>query len=75
MVNYLLRGWIENLESDGSVMLPLLDGSESSDDYDVIKDLEFMSEGSKKSVRVEFRGSKLSVSKWLISVFKVKRPR
>ncbi|KAL8542207.1 hypothetical protein ACS0TY_003173 [Phlomoides rotata] len=65
VVNYLLRGWIENVESDGSVMLPLLDGS---DDYDVIKLLEFTREGSKKWVRVEFRGSKLSVWNWLSSV-------
>ncbi|KAG8363652.1 hypothetical protein BUALT_Bualt19G0044800 [Buddleja alternifolia] len=33
VVNFLLRGWIKNLESEGSVMLPLLDIEESVDNF------------------------------------------
>ncbi|KAI3448842.1 hypothetical protein Pfo_005507 [Paulownia fortunei] len=71
VVNFLMRGWIQTLESDGSVMLPLLDGPESAD-YDVTKDLEFTREGSRKSVRVQFHGSKFSIWNWLSSHFKPK---
>ncbi|KAK9128787.1 hypothetical protein Syun_017584 [Stephania yunnanensis] len=60
VVNYLLRGWIKNLESQGSEALPLLD-ADKSDQHDVSKDLEFLREGSKKSVRVHFFGSEFSV--------------
>ncbi|XP_047955490.1 pheophytinase, chloroplastic-like [Salvia hispanica] len=63
VVNFLLRGWIRNLESDGSAMLPLLDGESS--EHGVCKDLEFTREGSRRSVRVQFYGSKLSVWNWL----------
>ncbi|KAK9154820.1 hypothetical protein Sjap_002300 [Stephania japonica] len=59
VVNYLLRGWIENLESQGSESLPLLNVDKS--DQHVSKDLEFLREGSKKSVRVHFFGSEFSV--------------
>ncbi|KAL0349376.1 UNVERIFIED_CONTAM: Pheophytinase, chloroplastic [Sesamum angustifolium] len=69
VVNFLLRGWIQNLESNGSIMLPLLDGPENAD-FNVTKDLEFTREGSRKSVRVRFYGNKLSVWSWLSSHFK-----
>ncbi|KAL5543639.1 hypothetical protein UlMin_007423 [Ulmus minor] len=69
VVNYLLRGWIKNLESEGLVTLPLVDDSESSE-YDVAKDLEFPRDGSKKSVSVRFFGSKLSLWKSISSYFK-----
>lgn len=60
VVNYLLRGWIGNLESKGSVTLPLLDDPENIQ-YGTTKDLEFVREGSKKSVRVHFYGSRFSL--------------
>ena len=46
VVNYLLRGWIKNLESQGFVALPLLD--DESGRCDVAKDLEFVLGKSKK---------------------------
>ncbi|KAK1553455.1 hypothetical protein Q3G72_035477, partial [Acer saccharum] len=60
VVNYLLRGWIQNLESKGSVALPLLDDTESIQ-YSIARDVEFVREGSKKSVSVTFYGSKFSL--------------
>lgn len=59
VVNYLLRGWIKNLESQGFVALPLLD--DESGRYDVAKDLEYVRDGTKRSVRVFFYGSEFSV--------------
>lgn len=59
VVNYLLRGWIKNLESQGFVALPLLD--DESGQYDVAKDLEFVRDGAKRSVRVLFHGSKSAI--------------
>lgn len=62
MVNYLLRGWIKNLESEGAVGLPLLDDMEmESIQNNITRDLEFVKEGSKKSVMVRFLGSKFSL--------------
>ena len=46
VVNYLLRGWIKNLESQGFVALPLHD--DESGRCDVAKDLEFVLGKSKK---------------------------
>ena len=46
VVNYLLQGWIKNLESQGFVALPLLD--DESGRCDVAKDLEFVLGKSKK---------------------------
>ncbi|XP_074308396.1 pheophytinase, chloroplastic [Silene latifolia] len=60
VINYLLRGWIGNLESKGSATLPLVDDTEGIG-YDFTKDVEFMKEESKKSVRVRFFGSKFSL--------------
>lgn len=60
VVNYLLRGWIKNLEHKGSVSLPLLDDPESMQ-YIIDRDLEFVREGSKKSVKVRYHGSLLSL--------------
>lgn len=59
VVNYLLRGWIKNLESQGFVALPLLD--DESGRYDVAKDLEFVRDGAKRSVRVLFHGSESAI--------------
>ncbi|KAL2478336.1 Pheophytinase [Forsythia ovata] len=69
VVNFLLRGWIKNLESHGSVALPLLDNPEKVN-YDVRADLEFAREGSRKSVRVQYHGSGFSLWSWLSSRFK-----
>ncbi|KAB5540986.1 hypothetical protein DKX38_013960 [Salix brachista] len=55
-VNYLLRGWIKNLESHGSVALPLHDDAEVVENS-IARDLEFVREGSRKSVIVRFFGS------------------
>ncbi|OVA16435.1 hypothetical protein BVC80_243g48 [Macleaya cordata] len=60
VVNYLLRGWIRTLESQGSVALPLLDDPESAE-YGVSRELAFVREGSQKEVRVHFFGSKSSI--------------
>lgn len=46
VVNYLLRGWIKNLESQGSVALPLLDDLETIQ-RTTAKDLEFVRGGEK----------------------------
>lgn len=59
-MNYLLRGWIKNLESEGLIALPLLDSQESVQ-INVARDLEFIRDGSKKSVKVRFFGSKFSL--------------
>lgn len=59
IVNFLLRGWIKNVESDSSVALPLLDYPESVE-YDVVKELEFVRQGVKKSAKVQFYGSMTS---------------
>lgn len=68
VVNYLLRGWIKNLESKGSVSLPLLDDPENTH-YGVARDLEFGREGSKKTVTVRFLGSRFSLLNRLSSFF------
>lgn len=59
-MNYLLRGWIKNLESQGLVALPLLDAQESMQ-INIARDLEFVRDGFKKSVKVRFFGSKFSL--------------
>ncbi|XP_043724545.1 pheophytinase, chloroplastic [Telopea speciosissima] len=67
VVNYLLRGWIRNIETQGSVGLPLIDDP-ASIQFSVLRELEFVREGSRKSVVVSFFGSRFSV--WnLISSF------
>lgn len=53
VVNYLLRGWIKNLESQGSVALPLLDDLDTIQ-HTAAKDLEFVRDGTKRSVEVRF---------------------
>ncbi|XP_031495256.1 pheophytinase, chloroplastic isoform X1 [Nymphaea colorata] len=69
VVNYLLRGWIGNLESDGAVSLPLLDDLEFVED-DLSREVEFHKEGSRKLVRVHFFGSNVSVWNSLNSLFR-----
>ncbi|OIW17073.1 hypothetical protein TanjilG_15656 [Lupinus angustifolius] len=61
VINFLLRGWIRNLESQGSLSLPLLEELDSIK-HTIDRELEFPREGSKKSVMVKFLGS--SVSLW-----------
>ncbi|KAL2536803.1 Pheophytinase [Forsythia ovata] len=69
VVNFLLRGWIQNLESQGNAALPLLDTPESVDDH-FVWDLEFIREGSRKSTRAKFHIPKFSTWNRLISRFK-----
>uniref|UniRef100_A0A1D1ZEF4 Abhydrolase domain-containing protein 4 n=1 Tax=Anthurium amnicola TaxID=1678845 RepID=A0A1D1ZEF4_9ARAE len=69
VVNYLLRGWIKNLESEGSVALPLLEDSESAD-HVLSRELEFIKEGSRKSIRVRLQGSKMSIWNQISSFMK-----
>ncbi|ESR52172.1 hypothetical protein CICLE_v10031731mg [Citrus x clementina] len=69
VVNYLLRGWIKNLESQGSVALPLLDDEENIQSV-IARDLEFVREESKKSVRVRIYGSRFSLWNWIGSFIK-----
>ncbi|XVF33684.1 hypothetical protein REPUB_Repub17cG0189400 [Reevesia pubescens] len=62
VVNYLLSGWIKNLESQGLVALPLLDDMKmDSIQNSITKDLEFVREGSNKTVLVRFFGSRFSL--------------
>ncbi|CAK9147515.1 unnamed protein product [Ilex paraguariensis] len=74
VVNFLLSGWIRHLESQGSAALPLLDDPESAR-RDIAKDVEFVREGSKKSVRVQFYGSSFSlwnqINSYIKSWFKI----
>ncbi|XP_022991881.1 pheophytinase, chloroplastic [Cucurbita maxima] len=70
VVNFLLRGWIKNLETEGSVALPLVGEPDSIGDGNVVKDLEFAREGSKKSVSVRLYGSTSSVLERITSLFK-----
>ncbi|KAJ7949254.1 Pheophytinase, chloroplastic [Quillaja saponaria] len=60
VINFLLRGWIKNLESRGSAALPLLGDPENMKDT-IARELEFEREGSRKSVRVNFFGSSASL--------------
>ncbi|XP_068663377.1 pheophytinase, chloroplastic [Aristolochia californica] len=69
VVNFLLRGWIRNLETEGSVALPLLDDPESVDNG-FSRDLEFVRDGSRKSVRVRFFGNKYSILDQMLSFTK-----
>ncbi|XP_021281496.1 pheophytinase, chloroplastic [Herrania umbratica] len=69
VVNYLLRGWIKNQESQGSVALPLLDEMENIQNS-ITKNLEFVREGSSKSVIVRFFGSRFSLWNRIESYFK-----
>ncbi|CAK9310234.1 unnamed protein product [Citrullus colocynthis] len=70
VVNFLLRGWIKNLETEGLVALPLVGEADSIGEDNVVKDLEFVREGSKKSVSVRLYGSPSSVLDRITSLFK-----
>lgn len=69
VVNYLLRGWIKNVETEGLVALPLLDDGESIQSS-VARDLEFVRDGSRKSVSVRFFGSSFSLWNRITSLIK-----
>ncbi|XP_062228842.1 pheophytinase, chloroplastic [Phragmites australis] len=60
VINYLLRGWLKNLESEGSINLPFLE-EPSYAEHGVSRELEFVREGSRKSVSVRLYGSKISL--------------
>ncbi|KAL6288611.1 hypothetical protein ACE6H2_006121 [Prunus campanulata] len=78
VVNYLLRGWIKNLETQGLVALPLLDAPEGMQN-NIARDLEFVRDGAKKVVNVRFFASKFSVwdfiSSYIISRFRKLEPK
>ncbi|KAH1073585.1 hypothetical protein J1N35_025913 [Gossypium stocksii] len=70
VVNYLLRGWIKSLESQGVAALPMLDDMQSENIHSSIaKDLEFARQGSNKSVIVRFMGSSFSLWNRMESYF------
>lgn len=60
VINFLLRGWIENLESDGSIALPFIEEPEY-EELGVSRELEYEREGMRKSVQVQLFGSKFSL--------------
>ncbi|KAL2329310.1 hypothetical protein Fmac_022737 [Flemingia macrophylla] len=60
VINFLLRGWIRNIESQGSISLPLLDELKHLQRANGWE-LEFMREGSKKLVTVRYLGFKFSL--------------
>lgn len=60
VVNFLLRGWIKNLESQNSIALPLLEEPDYVQDG-ISRELEYVREGSRRSVQVRYFGSKISV--------------
>lgn len=60
VINYLLRGWLKNLESEGSIDLPFLEEPNYAE-HGVSRELEFVREGSRKSVSVRLYGSKISL--------------
>ncbi|KFK25607.1 hypothetical protein AALP_AA8G136500 [Arabis alpina] len=61
VVNYLIRGWIKHLESDGFEALPLLeDPEEDWEDYRIAREIEFPREGWKKAVNLLLYGRKFS---------------
>ncbi|MQL85651.1 hypothetical protein Taro_018188 [Colocasia esculenta] len=75
VVNYLLRGWIKNVESQGSVALPFLEDPDCDQhQHGLSRELEFIKEGSRKSVRVRFVGSKFSMWRLLTSILKSRLP-
>ncbi|KAM7264783.1 hypothetical protein ACFE04_002466 [Oxalis oulophora] len=67
VVNFLLRGWIKNLESQNSVALPLLDDTQGVLESNIARDVKFMREGSKKAVKVRFLGSQFMPWERIIS--------
>ncbi|MED6209874.1 hypothetical protein PIB30_058890 [Stylosanthes scabra] len=68
VINFLLRGWIRHLESSGSISLPLLDELDSKKHTNAIaRELEYIRQGSKKSVMVRYFGSKISLWDRIIS--------
>ncbi|XP_014522847.1 pheophytinase, chloroplastic [Vigna radiata var. radiata] len=60
VINFLVRGWMRNVESEGSISLPLLDDLVSVKEGNVWE-LEFVREGSRKSAMVRFFGSRISL--------------
>jgi pimeloyl-ACP methyl ester carboxylesterase len=60
VINFLLRGWIRNLESEGSISLPLLEDINTLNNT-VERELEFPRKSSKKSVKVKYFASSISL--------------
>ncbi|CAJ1934189.1 unnamed protein product [Sphenostylis stenocarpa] len=74
VINFLLRGWIRNVESQGSISLPLLDDLVCLKEANVWE-LEFCREGSRKSAMVRFFGSRISLLDRLRSYIDNPRPK
>jgi hypothetical protein len=74
VINYLLRGWLKNLESEGSVDLPFLE-ERSYAERGVSRELEFVREGSRKSVSVRLYGTKISLWSQLSSFLNTRVPK
>ncbi|KAK7312115.1 hypothetical protein VNO77_35718 [Canavalia gladiata] len=60
VINFLLRGWIRNLESQGCISLPLVDDLDSIE-HSNARELEFIRDGSRKTAVVRFFGSRFSL--------------
>lgn len=69
VINYLLRGWLKNVESEGLIDLPFLDDS-SDEEHGVSRELEFVRTGSTKSVSVRLFGSRNSLWSQISSFLK-----
>jgi len=68
VVNFLLRGWIRSLESEGSIALPLLDDPNLVQP-DHWREMEFMKMGSQRSVQARVVTSESSFWYHFLSVF------
>lgn len=68
VVNFLLRGWIGNLESEGFMALPLLDEPDLVQP-DHWREMEFMKMGLRRSVQARVVASESSFWYHLLSVF------
>jgi len=69
VINFLLRGWIRNLESDGSLSLPLLEEIDTINQT-IERELEFPRKSLKKSVKVRYFASSVSLWDRIISYLK-----
>lgn len=70
-MNFLMRGWIKHLESDGFEALPLLDEAEEDwKQFSIGREIEFPREDRKKAVNLWFYGSKYSFWSGVGEVFR-----
>lgn len=74
VINYLLRGWLRSLESEGLIDMPFLE-EPSYAEHGVSRELEFIREGSRKSVSVRLYGFKISLLSQLSSFLDTHVPK